>query len=74
MAKRHAAEPGVDEPAYVTIGRDDPLLQAVIEKLPLHGPWYQADRESWLKLLGMALDVAYGSSAIPTPPPPPSPA
>jgi hypothetical protein len=69
MAKRqHAEDPNVyEQPGNATVGREDPLLEAVIDKLPEHGPWYQAERDNWLKLLGMALDVAYGSAAPPVP-------
>jgi hypothetical protein len=41
-------------------GASDPLLAAVIDKLPAQGPWLQPDRDAWLKMLTLALDVAYG--------------
>jgi hypothetical protein len=49
-----------------TGGASDPLLAAVIDKLPSQGPWPQADRDTWLRMLTMALDVAYGSGAAGT--------
>jgi hypothetical protein len=41
-------------------GPDDPLIQAMIQKLPNKGPWPKAERETWMKMLGMAFDIAYG--------------
>ncbi len=42
-------------------GASDPLIQAVIQKLPAKGPWPADDRIKWLKMLSMAFDIAYGS-------------
>lgn len=43
------------------VGPDDPLIQALIDKLPPEGPWNVDDRINWLKLLTMAFQIAYGS-------------
>lgn len=42
-------------------GASDPLIQAVIQKLPSKGPWPLDDRIKWLKVLSMAFDIVYGS-------------
>lgn len=40
---------------------DDPLLSAVVSKLPPAGqPWDHAGRESWFEMMRKAVDVAYG--------------
>jgi len=41
-------------------GPDDPLIAAVIQKLPKAGPWSADDRVNWLKLLAMAFQATYG--------------
>lgn len=43
---------------------DDPLLTAVIGKLPhpMDGPFPADARSKWLKLMAMAFDVAYGEA------------
>jgi hypothetical protein len=41
-------------------GPSDPLIQAVIQKLPEKGPWPKAEREIWIKMLEMAFDFYYG--------------
>jgi hypothetical protein len=43
-------------------GPNDPLIQAVIQKLPKHTPWSTEGRIKWLKMLVMAIDVAYGAA------------
>lgn len=43
-------------------GPSDPLIQAVIQKLPEKGPWAAADRVTWMKMLAMAFDLAYGAT------------
>ena len=48
--------------------RRDPLLEAVIAKLPARDAGFPAtEREAWLKLLVNALDVAYGPGAAAVP-------
>jgi len=41
-------------------GPDDPLIQALIQKLPTAGPWTVDERVTWLKMLAMAFDITYG--------------
>ena len=41
-------------------GPDDPLIQALIQKLPLAGPWTADERVTWLKMSAMAFDITYG--------------
>lgn len=41
-------------------GPDDPLIAAIIDKLPPKGPWPVADRVTWLKMLVMAFQISYG--------------
>jgi hypothetical protein len=41
-------------------GPNDPLIQALIQKLPKSGPWNVDERVNWLKLLTMAFQIAYG--------------
>jgi hypothetical protein len=41
-------------------GPEDPLIQALIQKLPHSGPWTADERVNWLKLLTMAFQIAYG--------------
>lgn len=38
----------------------DPLLAALIGKLPPGGPFPGEQRAAWLKMMGMAFDVVYG--------------
>jgi hypothetical protein len=53
-------------------GPDDPLLNAVIWKLPNIGqPFSISARQKWLEMIAMAFDVAYGA-ADGIPPSPPS--
>lgn len=41
--------------------RLDPLLAALIEKLPAGGEeWPATERRAWLQMMGMAFDVVYG--------------
>jgi len=42
-------------------GPDDPLIQAVIQKLPPNSPWPASERVTWLRMLAMAFDLAYGT-------------
>lgn len=44
-------------------GPDDPLINALIQKLPTAGPWPVADRVNWLKMLAMAFQMSYGQDA-----------
>lgn len=49
-------------------GPDDPLLNAVIWKLPDIGQAFPAPaRQAWLNMLAMAMDVAYGAEIIDMP-------
>lgn len=41
-------------------GVDDPLISALIQKLPKSGPWSADERVNWLKLLTMAFQMTYG--------------
>jgi hypothetical protein len=41
-------------------GPNDPLIRAVIQKLPAKGPWPTKARITWMKMLAMAFDIAYG--------------
>ena len=41
-------------------GPDDPLIQALIQKLPHTGPWAVDERVTWLKMLAMAFQITYG--------------
>jgi hypothetical protein len=41
-------------------GPNDPLIAALIQKLPNGGQWPAADRVIWLKMATMAFDLAYG--------------
>jgi hypothetical protein len=45
-----------------TGGPSDPLIQALIQKLPEKGPWPKADRDNWMKMLEMAFNIAYGTA------------
>lgn len=44
-------------------GPNDPLIKALIEKLPGGGSWPADDRVNWLKMLVMGFQVAYGTDA-----------
>lgn len=41
-------------------GPDDPLIKALIQKLPSKGPWTAEERMAWLQLMIMAFQVSYG--------------
>ena len=43
-----------------TGGSDDPLIRALIQKLPPNGPWSADERVTWLKMLTMAFQITYG--------------
>jgi len=48
-------------------GANDPLLSALVDKLPPAGvSWPAADREAWLKMASNAFDVVYGAAAART--------
>lgn len=51
----------------------DPVIAALIKKLPKKGPWGTPERDAWLKMMGMAFDMAYGV-ATPKAAVPPMPA
>src|SRR5690606_17983319 len=43
-------------------GQDDPLIKALIQKLPAAGaPWAADERINWLKMLVMGFQIAYGT-------------
>ena len=44
-------------------GQNDPLIKALIQKLPSGGSWPTDDRINWLKMLVMGFQVAYGADA-----------
>jgi hypothetical protein len=44
-------------------GPNDPLIAALIQKLPSGGSWPVDDRVNWLKMLVMGFQVAYGADA-----------
>jgi hypothetical protein len=44
-------------------GTNDPLISALIQKLPAGGNWPVDDRINWLKILVMGFQVAYGTDA-----------
>jgi hypothetical protein len=47
----------------------DPLIDALVLKLPKTGEkWPRAERETWLKMIEMAFDLAYGVEAKPSGP------
>jgi hypothetical protein len=46
-----------------TGGPNDPLIKALIQKLPTEGSWPTDDRINWLKMLVMGFQVAYGADA-----------
>jgi hypothetical protein len=41
-------------------GPTDPLIHALIQKLPRKGPWSASERVTWLKMLAMAFQMSYG--------------
>jgi hypothetical protein len=41
-------------------GPNDPLIKALIQKMPTEGPWSADERVNWLKLLTMAFQMTYG--------------
>ena len=44
-------------------GPSDPLISALIQKLPKAGPWPSDDRVMWLQMVAMAFQMAYGADA-----------
>jgi hypothetical protein len=44
-------------------GGKDPLIAALIQKLPPEGPWPVDERVTWLKMLAMAFQITYGQEA-----------
>lgn len=66
MARKHKdSDLGVGIEQH--LGANDPLIQALIEKLPdPDSHWPQAERDKWLALFKQAIDIAYGDpSAAP---------
>ena len=64
----------------VQSGAHDPLLSALVDKLPVPGTaWAASDRQAWLEMMARAFDVVYGvagalpRTASPTPAPKRSP-
>lgn len=55
--------PPIRKPGNDGGGPDDPLILAIIQKLPKVGPWNVDERISWLKLLTMAFQTTYGQEA-----------
>lgn len=44
-------------------GAEDPLLSALVDKLPTAGTsWPAADRQAWLTMMNNAFDVVYGGA------------
>jgi hypothetical protein len=43
-------------------GPDDPLIQALIQKLRPTGPWSADDRIQWLRMLVIGFQIAYGTA------------
>jgi hypothetical protein len=41
-------------------GPNDPVLKALIQKLPKQGPWSSDERANWMRMMTMAFDMAYG--------------
>ena len=39
-------------------------MKAMIQKLPTQGPWPTDERVTWLKMLTMAFQMAYGCEEI----------
>jgi hypothetical protein len=46
-----------------TGGQNDPLIKALIQKLPNSSSWPVDDRINWLKMLVIGFRVAYGTEA-----------
>lgn len=44
-------------------GPTDPLVAALIQKLPSKGPWTADERVMWLQMIAMAFQMAYGQEA-----------
>jgi hypothetical protein len=44
-------------------GPNDPLIQALIQKLPKSGPWNADERINWLRMLVMGFQISYGNEA-----------
>jgi hypothetical protein len=45
-------------------GDIDPVIAALIDKLPKKGPWPLDDRIMWLQMLSMAIQLAYGQEGM----------
>lgn len=43
-------------------GPSDPLIAALIQKLPTKGPWSADERVMWLQMVAMAFQMAYGQT------------
>ncbi|MDP3860514.1 MAG: hypothetical protein Q8Q63_02905, partial [Phaeovulum sp.] len=41
----------------------DPLISALIQKLPDTGPWGAEQRVAWLNLMKMAFQLSYGPAS-----------
>ncbi len=46
--------------ALAELSPQDPLIAALIQKLPKNGPWDAASRIAWLNLMNMAFQLSYG--------------
>lgn len=58
--------PAREVPAIVhdSVGTGDPLIDALIKKLPAVGKqWPASDRKTWLTMISMAFDLAYGAAS-----------
>lgn len=44
-------------------GPTDPLIKALIQKLPMQGPWSTDERINWFKMMAMAFQMTYGQDA-----------
>lgn len=42
----------------------DPLIAALVSKLPAQGPFSAEQREAWLNMMRLAFDVAYGGENL----------
>lgn len=52
----------------IASGTGDPVVDAMIKKLPAAGKsWPAAERKTWLTMINMAFDLAYGAGDAPTP-------
>lgn len=47
-------------PKHVGEGPNDALIHALIQKLPKAGLWPVDERVTWLKMMAMAFQIAYG--------------